>query len=238
MENYNIDEFNDFLYENITGQEIIDYFDKMNNQYIELKAENKITDDIMINITRFWLDVNDQYDDNIILILSSNWTADPPEVIQDIVKYIPKYFEYDYNEYIKKLDKIELKETELLFDEIWDREVRTEMIYSYLDYDEDTYYDKNLTLPKKDREGAKFDFKKELATIIYNRGKIFIKLFSGRGKFDIVSITVNGDGIWKCLSKQEVEQEYDLSPDERVISFNCEHCLRKSKEGNVIYFNF
>lgn len=238
MENYNIDNFNDFLSENITEDSIIEYFDKMNNRYIELKSKNKITDDIMNNITEFWLDVNEAYDDNIILILSSKWDVEPPEVIADIVEYIPKYNKYAYEEYIKKFDKVELKETDLLFEEIWNKEVRTEMTYSYLDYDKDVYYEKNLILPKKDRDGIEYDFKKELATIIYNRGKLFIKFFSGRGKFEIVSITVNGDGIWKCLNKSEVEEEYDLSPDERVIQFNCEHCLRKQKDGNIIYFNF
>lgn len=238
MENYNIDEFNEFIAQDITDKDIIDYFKKMNDQYIELKTNGDIPDEIMNNITQFWLDISQNYDDNIVIILASYWGANPPEVIAAIINYLPKYYEYIYNEYIKKFDKIEIKETDLLFDEIWNRNVRAELEYSYLDYDEDVYYDKSLILPKKDRDGIEFNFKLELATIIYNRGTLFIRLFSGRGKFDIVSIVVNGDGIWRCLKKSEVEETYDLDEDERVISFNCEHCLRKNKEGNVIYFNF
>ena len=238
MEKYNVDEFNDFLSTDITNQDIIDYFTEMNDKYLELKSNDQLTDDIMNDMTQFWLEINDIYENNIIIILSSYWTEEPPEVIKDIVEYIPKYHEYAYNEYIKKFDKIEIKETDLLFDEIWDRNVRTEISYSYLDYDEDIYYDKKLILSKNDREGMKYEFKKELATIIYNRGEMFIKLFSGRGKFEIVAITVNGDGIWKCLNKNEIEEDYDLSEDEKVIKFNCEHCLRKSKDNKIIYFNF
>lgn len=238
MEKYNIDEFNEFIAQDISDTDIIDYFKDMNDQYIELKTSGELTDEIMNALTKLWLDITQDYGDSIVMILASHWGPNPPEVIAAILEYIPKYYENTYNEYIKKFDKIEIKETDLLFDEIWDRNVRAELEYSYLDYDEDVYYDKSLILPKKDRDGIEFNFKLELATIIYNRGTLFIRLFSGRGKFDIVSIVVNGDGIWRCLKKSEVEETYDLGEDERVISFNCEHCLRKSKEGNVIYFDF
>ena len=238
MEKYNINEFNDFLAQDVSDHDIIDYFINLNNQYTDAKTKDELTDDIMYDLTKFWLDVSKTYGEDIVMILASHWGVNPPEVIAAIIDYMPKYYETTYNEYIKKFDKIEIKETDLLFDEIWDREVRAELDYSYLDYDEDVYYDKSLVLPKKDRDSIKYNFKLELATIIYNRGTLFIRLFSGRGKFEVVSIEVNGDGIWRCLKKSEIEETYDLGEDERVISFNCEHCLRKNKEGNVIYFDF
>lgn len=246
MEKYTLNDFNTYLINNNTPEKIVDYFKEFNFKYEKLKEEGSITDELMYNLTDFWLGVNDYYKDSLINILMSSWQKEPPEVVKDIVAYTPKFHEQNFNAYCTKLDKIEQKEVELLFHEIWDRAVRTEVRYAYLDWDSDMFYENEFTLPKYDREDYEYTFKEELAKLIYNRGNMLIKLYSNRGIYDIVGIKVNGKGVWRCLSLEELETEYfnedgspfSLSEDERVIKFDVHHTLYTSDDGKLIHYKF
>lgn len=241
LEKYNVNKFYEFMSHDPTDEQIHGWFAKMNKEYKKQKKEGLITDDIMFGLVSFWMDIREEYDENILMILLPFWPDEPPMVVKDIVEWTAEYHKRTYEMFVEKMDAVEVKETETLFDAIWNRNQRFEGSITYFDWDADSVFDTGITVPRDEREPLYYDFKLWCAKIIYNRGSIVVKFYANRGKFEVACILVDGDGHWYCIDESAMSERYvdgegkpvTLKSNERMTFFEREEVERPA---NAVYF--
>lgn len=243
-EKYNLDTFNELMQSNPSDDDVFHYFSRMNKDYNKAKKNGLITEDVMAYLVEFWDTLRDMTDGVLVKFLFEKWHGHRPALVKDIVEFAPKYNEINYNKVAEKLDPIEIRETETLFNAIWEKGTRMEGIISYYDWDNDSFVSDSIEVPRKDREGYKYDFKRICANIIYNRGNMLLKFYSRRGGFEVVGIHVgDGQGIWECLTKAEIQTMYTTNEgapmvieDNETVIF-LERPEEKTTAENVLYFH-
>jgi hypothetical protein len=221
------------------NNEILQWFVLLNKKYKKMKKDNQITDDIMVDLTEFLIELNVLYGQEFLSWLESEWGYDSPEFVKDIIAFSPKHREITYNRQLEKMDEFEKEEANLLFNAIWNKNMRAEIECDIFDWDTEQERLLSLTVPRKNREKYETELRKVCATTIYNRGSMYIRFFANRGQFEIVGIKAfNGTGEWSCFSEYELLDcfEEGLKPNEKVILLSHDHNNSMDTKDNVIMF--
>lgn len=244
IEKYNMETFDKMVQKNPTDDDIFNYFVRLNKDYKKEKKAGLINDDVMIHLLEFWNTLRDVTDGALPDLLYEKWQGKRPTFIADIIEFAPRYNKIRCERFMTKLDPTETKETESLFNAIWEKNVRMEGSVSYYDWDEDEFFDSSIEVPRKDRDNYQYDFKRLCANVIYNRGNMLLKFYSRRGGFEIVGIHVgDGKGTWECLTKSEIQGEYTgndgmpmIIEDNETVIF-LERPEEETKDENVMCFH-
>ena len=228
MEEYNIENLNNFLEEDRTPEEVCKWFDRMVTDYNGLKRRDMISDETMYKLFEFWNNIKYVYGNNIYNILDEHWDDKPIKMMSDFHEFAPVFHKKLYEKLLFSMDEIEKEETEALIREVWNKNQRMELSISYYDYDLDIFQELMMVIPRKNRNKLEPEFKTICANIILNRGQLLVKLYCQRGLVEYAAITVDEDGRWLCLNESEVASYYHnennkpltMKKNEKVIFFN------------------
>ena len=143
--------------------------------------------------------------------------GDNPKLFMETADFVPRLTEIEYRSIISKMNEFERKEAETLFEAVWSKGVRTEVLIDYYDWDEDEYKEAELDLPRDKR--TELPLKKVCADVIYNRGVLMAHFYTRRGMFEIAGVKVfNGTGEWVNLSEDELRESVDFNDNEKAIT--------------------
>lgn len=244
IEKYNLENFRNYIAYHNNDEDIFQYFVRMNKDYKKEKKAGNITEDTMMHLVEFWNSLADAFEGSLTEFLYTKWEGRRPVMVEDIVNFAPKYNQIRCEKYMTKLDPTETEETESLFKAIWDKNMRFEGTYSFYDWDEDTFDDQSIEVPRKNRDAYMYDFKRICASVIYNRGNMLLKFYARRGGYEIVAVHVgDGRGIWECLSKAEIQESYTTNEgypmsfeDNETVVFLEKEEKEDKEDEKILYF--
>lgn len=203
-----------------TEDDVFHWFVNLNKKYKKLRKEGKVDDDLMIELAEFWVAVQQTLGEDFIDWLEEKWDYKYPALIADISEFFPRYGEVSYKKLIQKMNDFEIREAELLADAIWEKNMRVEIQSQIFDWDKDEELGISLTVPRDDRNGLRYELMKVCAKMVYNRGTMVARFFSGRGEFEVAGVkALTGTGEWSCLSEWELSECYEegLYSNEKAI---------------------
>ena len=244
MEKYNINNLNNFLEIERSPQEVCKWFDAMARDY-KTEKQNMSEKD-MFNLYDFWKSIQFHYGTSIYDLLREHWEGEKVEMIKDFHEFSKRYNEIKYQNIYLRMDEIEQSETEALIEEIWNKNERVELSFSYYDYYLDLFQNFSMNIPRLDRDQYKDEFKTICANVILNRGNLLTKIYCQRGLVQYAAVKVNEHGRWRCLSESEIETSYSdnnnnplkMGENQRVISFNHASQSDTGEYKKLFYPNF
>lgn len=224
---YNITNLNKFLSEERKINEIYDWFDSMVDDYDNFKASEDFTEKEMYKLLDFWNAIQSTYGNSIYEILNEHWQGKKIQMLADFHSFASRYNELKLQNIKDQMTEIEREESQILFDQLWERNQRAEISFSYYDYLEDTHVDLVMNIPRLNREMSKTEACILCHNVILNRGNMLIKLYKPRGQVDYVAITVDEDGFWSCLNETEIasfyhkadHEPFTMDKNENVVTF-------------------
>lgn len=225
MEKYNIQTLSHFLEKERTVQELCEWFDDMSNDYDAQKEKIGFSEKEMYTLIDFWRRIPSTFGGQIYSILSSHWNEKPVSMIKDFQAFTPKYYDMKYHNILSQMTETEQEEINSLIEEIWKKNQRLEMNFTFYDYELDDFTDVNMSIPRLEREKAKTEFSAICASMILNRGHLFVKIYCPRGLIEYTAVSVNENGLWYCLDETEIASFYSddnhqpltMHQNERVI---------------------
>ena len=240
------DKFERLIDNESSFEDIFKWFVNLNKSYKKMKKEGKITDEVMYELADFFFWIGSEYGADVLDAIENMWGNNTPALITDIFEFFPKYNEIDLQRIHNKMDAFEIREAELLFDAAWNKNCRFSIMSIYYDWDEDEDFSAQMSVPRKDREEYKTEFREACAFTIYNRGIMIFKFLVGRGLFEIAGVkAINGTGEWSSMSEEELSHYLEdgfASTDKYTIldhGSNNEEIQPEDDEepGKILYFS-
>lgn len=228
-------------------EDAFQWFKDLNNQYIELKKENKVSDEDLFELSELVIGLDSILEGEFISWLEYRYEDDDPEnsfptIMSDIMSFMPTHSKMQYEKYLTKLDSFEKGEVKSLSKAILNKKTRVELHGNIYDWDNDEEKDLYLKVDRNITEMSKYELFLFCANIIYNRGSLIARFYSSRGKFELAGITAqNGKGSWSCMSELEVEDCFEdgLCENEKVIILDKGQKPKNNKKiNNVVEVNF
>lgn len=243
LEEYNIENFNSYLDQDRTADEVCAWFDQMAKDYHDLKKANLATDEVKFQLLDFWKALQSFYGDSVYNLLNDHWRNKKIEVIKDFHEYAPTYTRICCERIYNNLDIVEKEEAKALISDIWNKNMRAEISFSFYDYDADTFQELGINIPRLKRDNMKNDFELLCLKTIYNRGSLLVKMYGARGFIEFIGVSVDEDGRWSCLNESEIAFSYrDNNNKPLTMGKNehvgvLEHALRNKTAPDLSVFN-
>ena len=163
--------------------------------------------------------------------------------MQYVDNELTKELQTTIDEAIDKLDEIEKDSYNELLNIIWNINNRRNITASFYDYDEDSFATYENEIPRSfsgeyDKEGYYMCLQRDLASLIYNRAVIIVRVYLPKNQFDIYGISFNNDGDWQPVKPEELQESFlfDAETGSPLPAKTNEHYKTFSKKNGILRF--